>query len=50
MGLELERVDPKLRSKCYNPNLDLELYPELTPYEIRLDIHGTRVRVAPKLR
>ena len=23
-----DRVDPKLRSKSYNPNMDLELIPE----------------------
>ena len=34
-----DRVDPKLRSKCYNPNMDLELdpEPELTPHMIYSD-------------
>ena len=48
------RVDAKLWSKSYNPNMDLELHPdlELTPNELRWDIEGTRARdgVDPKLR
>ena len=27
----IDEVDPKLRLKSYNPNIDLELHPELTP-------------------
>ena len=49
-----DRVDPKLRSKSYNPNMDLQLDPDpgLTPHELRWDIDGTgaRDRVDPELR
>ena len=46
-------MDPKLRSKNYNPNMDLELDPELTPTEdLRYDIEGTGAGagVDPKLK
>ena len=45
---------PKLRSKSYNPNMDLELNPDLhmMPHDLRWDIDGTRAgdRVKSKLR
>ena len=31
-------AEPKLRSKSYNPNVDLELDLELTSHELRWDI------------
>ena len=42
-------VDPKLRSKSYNPNMALELTP---PCDLRWDTDGTGARdgVDPKLR
>ena len=48
-------MDPKLRLKCYNPNIDLELEldPEFTPPTLsKVDIDGTGAGdgVDPKLR